>query len=152
MKVDESLMCSAMEITVWLKSLWTDTVALTGEGEANNLNDIRRLNKWNCNAIQQSVQFLSVHELRSATTLKKKKKMRITVWFIYFKERKSAAVRTRCGARTYNSQFPECSSARPVGISSDPSCRRLSSLFWIKTKTTRQVHVSLTWVTSNRAR
>lgn len=73
MKVDESLMCSAMEITVWLKSLWTDTVALTGEGEANNLNDIRRLNKWNCNAIQQSVQFLSVHELRSAITLKKKK-------------------------------------------------------------------------------
>lgn len=57
-----------MEITVRLKSFWRDTVALTGEGEANNFNDIRRLNKWNCDAIQQSVQFLSVHELRSAAT------------------------------------------------------------------------------------
>lgn len=46
-----------MEITVWLKHLWIDTVALTGEGEASNLNEIRQLNK--SKAIQQSVQFLS---------------------------------------------------------------------------------------------
>lgn len=46
-----------MEITVWLKHLWIDTVALTREGEASNLNEIRQLNK--SKAIQQSVQFLS---------------------------------------------------------------------------------------------
>lgn len=51
--VDESIMCSAVGVSVGFKSFW---VALTGEGEAKGLNDIRRLNKWK--AIQQSAQFL----------------------------------------------------------------------------------------------
>lgn len=53
-------MCTTMEITVWLKPFWKDTVALTGEGEASNLNEIRQLNK--SKTIQQSVQFLSLRD------------------------------------------------------------------------------------------
>lgn len=53
-------MCTTMEITVWLKPFWKDTVALTREGEASNLNEIRQLNK--SKTIQQSVQFLSLRD------------------------------------------------------------------------------------------
>lgn len=70
-----------MEITVWLNPFWIDTVALTGEGEASNLNEIRQLNKLK--AIQQFVQFLSPRDEECENFF-----MRITVLFIFLRDEK----------------------------------------------------------------
>lgn len=87
-----------------------DTVAQTVEGCANNISDTCHLNK--SKAIQQ---FLWQQECKN----------------FFFHENHSTIYIFQ--AWTYNSQFPECSSARPGGISSGPSYRRLSSWFWSNT-------------------
>lgn len=108
--------------------------ALKPTDEAQHLHDVRRLHKRKKQL--STFSLLSARELPSARTwgfiLRESQR-----WSYISEERKSAAVLPRCRASTYNSQFPECSSARPAGTSSDPSCRPPSWWFWVHRNITK---------------
>lgn len=82
-----------------------------GDAEANSLSEIQHLNQ--SKAVQQSVQFPAEGGTSQCCSCS------------YISRGENVKVPRVLPSWTYNSQSPECSSARLRGTSADPSCRQL---------------------------